>query len=38
MGCTQYKKQVRCIGDFGQGPDYLFALYGKRRGQERGVP
>jgi len=31
VGCTDYEKQVRCIGDSGQSSDYLFALHGKKR-------
>jgi len=31
VGCTDYRRQVRCIGDSGQASDYLFALHGKRR-------
>jgi hypothetical protein len=31
VGCTNYRPQVHCIGDFGQASDYLFALHGKRR-------
>jgi len=31
VGCTDYKRQTRCIGDNGQASDYVFALHGKVR-------
>jgi hypothetical protein len=31
VGCTDYRKQVKCIGDNGQSSDYVFALQGQRR-------
>ncbi|MGM9490400.1 hypothetical protein [Ideonella sp. YS5] len=30
-GCADYQRMLHCIGDLGQGADFLFALHGKRR-------
>ncbi|MFO1338313.1 MAG: hypothetical protein U1F53_08755 [Burkholderiaceae bacterium] len=30
-GCRAYRRQQRCIGDIGQGPDFMFVLHGRRR-------
>ena len=31
-GCISYQRLQHCIGPLGEGPDFMFALYGKRRG------
>jgi hypothetical protein len=29
-GCTHYRRLLKCFGALGQGPDFMFVLYGKR--------
>jgi hypothetical protein len=29
-GCTSYANEVGCIGDLGQGPDFMFTILGKK--------
>lgn len=33
-GCVDYQRQLHCIGDLGQGPDFMFALHGKRKARD----
>jgi len=30
-GCIDYQRQVHCVGELGQGPDFMFVLLGKRK-------